>query len=173
MPVTEKEEDIGMTGFFPVTSYLKGQLADINRKGLTPLKYTTLHNQTDSTWLKPADYKEAFKEFLSPEIDSANLTPFFSEKKFMDRTLDAFTFTYDPAGPIPDSISLHHWDVYIDPSTGRVKRVYMVKQFNSNTTIQLTWMNDKWCKMTTFIELPNGISSIEKEEKIIWDFDIQ
>ena len=162
----EKETE----GFFPVSSYLKGQIVEIIQKGVNPLKYTTVNGHTDSIWLKTEELNEVFKEFLHPEIDSANLTALFSEKKFMDRSIDAFTFTYDPIGKLPDSMTLSHWDVYVDPTTENVKRIYMLKNISPNKMLQLTWQSNKWCKLTTIVDLPNGTSSVEKEEKITWDF---
>ena len=159
--------------FFPVTTYIKGQLFEITQKGITPLKYSTINGHTDSVWLKTENFTQAFSEFLHPEIDSANLISLFTEKKFMDQTIDAFTFTYDPAGVLPDSMTLNHWDVYIDPASGKVRRIYMVKNIGENKTIQLTWQGDKWCKTIYIITNPDGTSTVEKEEKITWSFDIQ
>jgi len=110
------------------------------------------------------------KEFLQPEIDSANLVPFFTETKFLDQTINAFTFTYDPKIQLPDSVNLKHWDVYIDPETSKVKRVYIIKRSGENKILQLTWQSNEWCKTTTIITTPDGISKIEKEEKISWDY---
>ena len=110
------------------------------------------------------------QEFLQPEIDSANLISLFTEKSFMDQSLNAVTFTYDPVGILPDSMKLKHWDVYIDPKTSKVKRIYMVKQIDKTKTLQLTWINGQWCKITTISTDEKGIMSVEKEEKLIWDF---
>ncbi len=164
VPVNEKE------AFFPVSSYLKGQIVEIIQKGINPIKYTTVKDHTDSIWLKTEELNEAFKEFLHPEIDSANLITLFSEKKFMDRSIDAFTFTYDAIGKLPDSMTLSHWDVYVDPNTENVKRIYMLKNISPNKTLQLTWQSNKWCKLTTIVDLPNGTSAVEKEERITWNF---
>lgn len=155
--------------FFPVTNYIKGQLFDIRKYGITPLKYTTINNHTDSVWLKIEAFDLAVKEFLEPEIDSLNLTSFFTEKKFLDQTLDAITFSYDPSTQLPDSMKLNHWDVYVDPNSGNVKRIFMVKNFD-NKTLQLTWQSNKWCKINTIINKPDGTTELEKEEKITWSY---
>ena len=155
--------------FFPVTNYIKGQLFDIRKYGITPLKYTTIKNHTDSVWIKLEDVDLAVKEFLEPEIDSLNLTHFFTEKKFLDQTLDAITFSYDPSTTLPDSLKLNHWDVYIDPNTGKVKRIFMIKNID-NKTLQLTWQSSKWCIINTIINKPDGTTELEKEEKIIWGY---
>ena len=156
--------------FFPVTAYFKGQLYEIAKDGINPLKYVTINNHTDSAWLKIEDLPRVLNEFLTPEIDSLNLVSLFKENNFMDQTLNVITLTYEPAGPLPDSMKLRHWDVYIDPNSGKVKRIYIVKISGENKLLQLTWVGDKWCKITTIFTNPDGSSVIEKEEKINWDF---
>jgi hypothetical protein len=168
IPAENKVEE--KTSFFPVTSYLKGQVHEIKEKGLTPIKYTTINNHTDSVAIKFEMLDELVKEFLQPEIDTTNLISFFAETKFLDQTIDAFTFTYDAKSPIPDSLNLRHWDVYIDPATSKVKRVYIIKKSGENKTMQLTWQSNLWCKTTTIINNPDGTSTIEKEEKISWAY---
>jgi len=156
--------------FIPVTSIIKGELYEIKNKGVNPLKYTSSNNHTDSAWLKLEELNEAVKEFLEPEIDSVNLVSFFTEKSFLDQSINAVTFTYEPTGPLPDSMTLKRWDVYLEPESGKVKRIYIVKEISKTKTLQLTWLSRKWCKVTTIITDEKGISSVEKEEKITWDF---
>lgn len=161
---TEKQK------FFPVTSYLKGEIYNIKKSGINPLKYTSVNNHTDSVWLKVEELDAAFREFLQPEIDSLNLVTLFTEKSFLDQSLNAITLTYDPSEQLPDTMKLKHWDVYIDPDANTIKRVYMVKEISKTRSLQLTWVNNQWCKITTIVTDETGISKIEKEEKITWDF---
>ena len=156
--------------FFPVTAYIKGELFEIKSKDINPLKFTTVNNHTDSVWLKLEELDDAVYEFLHPQIDSANLISLFTEKSFLDQTIDAYTFTYDPSGILPDTMQLKHWDVYIDPASGKVKRIYMIKVISKTKMLQLTWVSTQWCKITSIITDQNGNSSIEKEEKLTWDF---
>jgi hypothetical protein len=162
-PITEEKPS-----FFPVTSYLKGQIHEIKEKGITPIKYITINNHTDSVFVTFAELDEVLKEFLHPEIDSANLIPFFTESKFLDQSINAFTFTYEPKPQAPDSIPLTHWDVYIEPEISKVKRIYLVKRAGQNKTLQLTWQSNQWCKTTTIITNPDGSATVEKEEKLLW-----
>ena len=164
------KQELAKQRFFPVTDYLEGQLYDISQKALNPLKYTTIKEHTDSVYLKLEELRPAIAAFLEPRIDSMNLISLFTEKRFMDQTLDAITFTYEPTAQLPDTMKLTHWDVYIDPLTGKVKRVYMVKQVTENKTLQLTWLGDHWCKIVTIITDAAGNSVVEREEKITWDF---
>ncbi len=166
---TEKKET-EKQHFFPVTAYLKGEIYTIKKNGINPLKYTTTGNHTDSVWLKIEDLDAAMAAFLQPEIDSSGLITLFTEKSFLDQSINAVTLTYDPAVVLPDTMQLKHWDVYIDPQTNKVKRIYMVKDISKTKTLQLTWVSNKWCKITSIITDENGISTVEKEEKITWDF---
>jgi hypothetical protein len=162
--------------FFRVTDFLLGDIKAISTKGVNPLKITTANNHSDSVWLKQEELQTAMAEFTSPVIDSANLIDLFHETKFQDQTLNTFTFTYDPSAKLPDTMQLTHWDVYIDPETGTVKKVYMVKrkkENNQDKTLQLTWQAGKWCKTTTLFTKPGGSTGIEKEETILWDFSKQ
>jgi hypothetical protein len=163
-PVEEK------TSFFPVTAYIKGQVHDIRQKGLTPYKFITVNDRTDSALIQFSQLDSLIQEFLHPEIDSVNLQAFFTENRFLDQSINAFTFTYNPKGKLPDSIPLKHWDVYIDPENNKVKRLYLVKQANKNTLLQLTWQSNQWCKTTTIITSPDGTEKVAKEEKISWDY---
>jgi hypothetical protein len=156
--------------FFPVTAYLKGQIFNLKKSGINPLKYTTVNDRTDSVWLKIEELDTALQEFLQPEIDSANLISLFTEKSFMDQSIDAVTFTYDATAILPDSMKLKHWDVYIDPKSNKVKRIYMVKDVDKNKTLQLTWIGNQWCKIVSIVTDEKGESKIEKEEKFILDF---
>lgn len=163
-------QNTNQASFFPVTSYIKGQIIEIKNRGITPLKYTTINNHTDSVWLKTEELDTAFHEFLTPVIDSTNLTAYFKETKFFDQTINAFTFTYDPEKALPGTFNLVHWDIYVDPDQNKVTKIYLVKNYPGDILIQLTWYSDKYCKMTTITKNNSGTSIVTKEEKIKWDF---
>ena len=93
---TKNEKEVPKRqSFFPVTSYIKGELYDLRKREINPLKYTTIKNHTDSVWLKIEEIEEAVKEFIQPEIDSVNLVSLFIEKSFLDQSIGTYTFTYD------------------------------------------------------------------------------
>lgn len=156
--------------FFPVTSFIKGQILDIRSNAANPLKIITMRYHRDSSWLKMEDLQTELAPFLQPLIDTGNLTGMFLEKKFLDQTLDAYTFTYDPIKILPDSMHLLHWDVYVKPADGRVTRIYMLKKIDSVTQQQLTWETGKWSKIVTLKNTLAGNTEIEKEQMIIWNF---
>lgn len=157
-------------GYFPVTDYFRGQLAEIRQLGLNPLKLIKNNHSEDSSWIKMEALETEFALFLSPEIDSSHMTGLFKESKFLDQTIDAFTFSYDPAGPLPDSLQLMRWDVYIDPQSNSVTRIYMVKKAADKKIIQLTWLHGKSCRIVYIATANDGKAIVEKEITIKWDF---
>lgn len=158
-----------VSNFFPVTSYLKGELFSIKTGGITPIKKTTVGKVTDSMWVKETDFETTFSAFLSPIIDTSNLKKTFTEKRFLDQTLNAFTFTYDALNEQANIFAFKHWDVYVDPETNKVRRIYLTKKIDANTELLLTWQSGKWCKIITVKNIEG--KSILKEEKISWSYE--
>lgn len=157
--------------FFPVTDYIRGQLKEIDSLPVTPLKILIDNGRQDSMWMKKEDIRPFAEPFLHPEIDTSNFKDLFTEKSFLDQTINAFTFSYDPAGKLPDTLQLRRWDVYIDPINNRIKRIYIIKEVNTNgllQTLQLTWKSNQWCKITTITEQPGQPADI-KEQVMKWD----
>jgi len=159
--------------FFPVTEYINGQLSEVESLPVTPLKIVTQNGKSDSTWMKKENIREFAKPFLYPEIDTANFKELFVQKSFLDQTINAFTFSYDPIDKLPDTLQLRRWDVYIDPKKNTIKRIYLIKEINNNgilQTLQLTWKSNQWCKITYLTEQAGKPPQI-KEELMKWDFN--
>ena len=156
--------------FFPVTTFLEGQIYDIKQKGVNPVRtIKQAGGQSDSTWLPVETLNTAFAEFLKPRIDSVSMVPWFSEKTFLDETIGLITMTYERKPACPDSIDLKEWTVYIDPETDRVKRIYMVKQRGA-VMLQLTWLSGQYSRLLEIDESRKNGSPITKDETIHWSF---
>ena len=161
--------------FFPVTSFIKGQILTLDSLPVTPLQLTTVKGKTDSIWVQKKDLRELLKPFFTPVIDEKSLTPYFKESRFTDQTINMVTFTYDPKSALPDSMAILHWDVYISPETGNVTKVYIVKkqaQSNQLFTQQLTWQTNKQAKIVTILNKPDGSLELVSEVLLTWDFSI-
>lgn len=167
------EEKTIVASFFPVTSFIKGQIIVLDSLPVTPLQITTIKGKSDSIWITKELMKKMLLPFITPVINETNLINFFTETKFKDQTLNAITFTYDPSRILPDSIPLRHWDVYVNPETGNVEKVYIVKTIKEqgqNLTQQLTWQTNKLVKITTILNTTNGDQTLLKEVVFIWNF---
>ena len=159
--------------FFPVTSYIKGQIITLDSLPITPLHITLIKGKADSAYLSKEKTKALLQPFLKPVITETNLTQYFKEIRFNDQTINAITFTYDPVNKLPDSISLRHWDVYINPEKGEVSKIYIVNQVLINNelfTQQLTWQSNRMAKIVTILNKEGGEAELLKEEIFTWDF---
>ena len=153
--------------FFPVTNFIQGEIVDIRGNGVNPLKITTSGTRIDSAWLKVEELDQAFAEFLTPVIDSSTMGPHFKETKFLDQSINAYTFTYEPKETLPDNISVQRWDVYINPQTNTVKRIYIEKLNAQKKQLRMTWQSKEWCRIVVF----SGRDSVEREDLIKWKFE--
>ncbi len=166
---TENKAD----SFFPVSSFLRGQMAILDSLPITPLHITTVNGKSDSAWVSKAKLKPLLQPFLASEIGETNLVKYFKETRFIDQSVNAVTFTYDPNGTPSDTSSLRHWDVYVNPEKGNVTKVYIVREFIENDkkiTNQLTWETDKQAKISTILNNPDGTQELIKEDIFTWDF---
>ncbi len=168
-PPAETEETQS-NGFFPVTNYLRGQIAEIKSRGFTPLRIDSTAGRKDSTWVKLESLDSTFKEFLEPEIDSQNLIKFYKEDKFADQTLGTYTFTYTSLPNLPEANALKRWDVYISQETSAIKSIYFVKKF-ADKELQLTWESNRGSKQVSIATDKTGRQFVEYEQVIIWNFE--
>jgi hypothetical protein len=168
-PVAEPSVDTA-ENYFPVTNYIKGQIAEIRERGLNPLMIVLENGHTDSSWLRVEDFEKQFAPFLTPVIDTANFKSLFKETKFEDQSLDTYTWSYEPYNTLPDTFTLKRWDVYVSTATSKVLRVYWMKETGKNAQEQLMWNSGSSCKIVQLHE-QNGNIVVDKEIIIKWDFN--
>lgn len=149
---------------FPVTDYLLGQITSIETLQTTPVKIVTNENKSDSLWIQREDVRALAAPFLHPVIDSASLQEHFTGNSFLDQTVGAVTFTYVPKSNFKDDSGLREINVYIDPQTNKVQRIYLVKE-KGDTTLQLTWKSGSWFSLRSIV------NDKVKEEKVQWGFN--
>jgi len=156
--------------FLPVTAFIYTELQDIDSLPITPMKVVTINGKTDSTWSKKEDLKAFARPFLENTIDSVTLGKYFKETSFVDETLDAITFSYDPKAAIPDSMPIRRWDVYLNPKTQEFEKAYIEKEISAGGNRQrllLTWRAKNSCSITYIDE---KTEKVIKEEKMVWKF---
>jgi hypothetical protein len=155
-----------------VTDIINSDINDVDTLPIAPLKTITQNGRIDSIWMKREDVRQFAYPFLNPVIDSTHMKNLFVEKSFMDQTINALTFSYEPARRLPDSLELRSWNVYVDPEKNTVTRIYLVKEHKlpdgTIVIMHLTWNNGKSCEVT-YITEKDKTSSI-REEKVTWDF---
>ncbi len=165
---TESEEP--KQGFFPVNSFIRGEINGLRTQGINPIEYRIYGEKKDSSWLQSENFEKSMIAFLEPSIDSISLSSWFSESSFLDQTINAVTFSYDPKTELPDSFPIRRWDVYIDPATEKVRRIYIVKKLLSGNVQQLTWQAGHWAKILELDPSKTGNSAVIRLTEIKWDY---
>lgn len=169
-----QDSTVRVDSFFPVTSFIKGQFILLDSTPVTPLLLTTINDKTDSVWIKRDSLRSYLQSFVDETISHQRLHDFFKETRFKDLTINSITFTYEPIKSLPDSIKITNWDVYVNPETGKISKIYIVKNWKDNKytiTQQLTWLTEKSAQITTIKEPDAGGKAeiVEKEYK--WNFN--
>ena len=159
--------------FLNVTEFIQGQLSEFNKLEVAPLKIRTKNGAADSSWIRKEDLAKEAEPFLWPKIDSLHMAAYFRETAFVDQTINAVTFSYEPKTQLPDTMMVQNWDVYIDPETNSIRRVFIVKKRtveDVTLTEQLTWLTGQWFKITDIRE-EKGKAAEVNEVQIVWNFD--
>lgn len=149
---------------FPVTDYLLGQISILEQSPVTLLQTTQDNQAIDSVWYQREDARRLAKPFLSPVIDSFSLQKYFTGNSFIDQTINAVTLTYTPLSANSPVDGLREINVYINPQSNEVTRIYLLKE-KGDTTIQLTWKSGDWFSIRTIS------GSKATEEKVKWNFN--
>ncbi len=166
--ITEEKVD-----FFPVTDFLLGQVNEISAMPVTLLKILKKDNHQDSQWISRDSIHFLSAPFLFPIIDSAHFISNYSAHSFLDQTVNAFTFTYDAIKPSSDTFPLMHVDVYIDPESKKVQRIYLIKEKianGKNRMQQLTWNTEDGFMIRTILQDANDSIPRIIEERVLWKF---
>ncbi len=153
--------------FFPVGNYLLGDIETIKHQGISP-KYVYVKNgNSDSSFLQLQDIDSSLSDFLIPMIDSAGLSELVKETKFYDESIESFTLSYDVQKDYFEKTSWRKWDVYINPETQKVDRIFLMKSISDSTIAQLTWIPKSFAKV---VIINNQSSSIVEEKTFIWNY---
>lgn len=169
LPVADEDS---LQSFFPVTDYLKGQVAQIKSNPINPLKIETRDGKSDSVYVKIESLDSLFEVFMQPVIDTINLMDKYKQSRFYDKTIDQYTLSYEAKDRSNLAAGLLNWDVYVSPKNNMVNRIYIVKELPNKSQLQLTWQSDKQCKI---LEVTNNKNSETenpdiKETNIIWKY---
>lgn len=169
-PYADMDTATEAPSFFPVTNYILGQI-EVVKKEHPQIKYYQVNDaHTDSMIIDSKKFDFLINEFKLPVIDSLHYSVFFTEKKFNDESIGLTTFTYDPSEPLPDSIPWKRWDVYIDPESAMVKRVYLIKELSPKKILQLTWLPERECRIVMIDQSSDG-SKVKIGEKVFkWTY---
>jgi hypothetical protein len=163
--------------FFPVLSYLKSQVADIDTSLYSIRKLVFVDSlRTDTIYLHRENFRDEAKEFLSvPDISSASFRKRYVEEKMFDETLNRVLLTYTPLNPDKEEIQRQEVLIKPDPSGDKVTNIIINTVMNSrDSSVQkkLLWKVGESFQTTITKQLagqPEKTSIV----KVIWNEDDQ
>ena len=153
--------------FFPVGNYLLGDIESIKQNGISPKYFHIKNGISDSSFLQIENIKSNLTDFLSPLIDSASMNSWVKENKFYDESIESFTLSYDVQKDYFEKTAWRKWDVYINPESQKVDRIFLVKNISDSTIAQLTWIPTSYAKI---VIINNKNSTVAEEKTIIWNY---
>ena len=161
---TKPESD---ASFFPIGNYLLGDVASIKQNGISP-KYVHVKNGiSDSSFLQIQNIETNLSDFLTPLIDSIGMNSWVKESKFYDQSIASFTLSYDVQKEYFEKTSWRKWDVYVEPESQKVDRIFLIKNISDSTIAQLTWIPKSYAKI---VIINNQNSSVVEEKTFIWNY---
>jgi hypothetical protein len=91
----QKEKNENATEFFPVSSFLKGQVKSVDSSLYRIMKIETRNGRTDTTYIPRQDFSKLAGEFTSlPDIGSDKYYDDYTETQMYDEALESFILTY-------------------------------------------------------------------------------
>ena len=159
--------------FFPATTFLKGQLHEVDSLKPAIHKYSTIDNKTDSVLLSPLEFDSLAEEFIKPNINDPSIKRFYKETSFADQSGPNITFTYST---LNKDLPLQRMDVIIYPDpvlNDHVQSIYLEKITKSGDTsivTKLYWKTDKSFQVICSRQYSNH-PAIVSQVKVVWNDD--
>jgi hypothetical protein len=156
--------------YLPIASFINEDIRNVDAFAAGILLRTKNGQKTDSLFIKPEEFKNLAREFLTSDLDSAIFSNEFSEESIADQATQTINFIYTSAN---DKTILRKAIVYVttSQSTDKVSRIYMEKENKSgDTTIKqkLTWKIKQYFIITEIRQTSQGFNSVITR-KATWD----
>lgn len=156
---------------FPITSFIEGQIHQVDSFQLPTVKYITVNGKSDSSLISLNEFRAMAQEFVRPDINSPDVSKWYKENNFADQTIKAVTLNYTTDNK---NLEIQRVDVVISASAvvnDKVRSIFMEKQRMSNDTAilkKLYWRTDKNFQIITSKQIGNQPESISII-KVEWD----
>jgi hypothetical protein len=162
------------TGFFPVISFLKSQVAHVDTSLYRIIRIDEIDSLQDTTYIKRDEFRGLTKDFLeTPDITDKSLKKKYTEYKTYDESMDRVILTYTPKD---DNMEVLREEVIISPNTSegdQVKSIIierMTEGKDSSILRRLLWQVNKSFQVVKFIQKPNQPETTRTFE-VIWNKD--
>lgn len=164
---TEQKED-----FFPVLSFLKSQVADIDTSLYSIRKYVIIDSlDTDTIYVPREKFREIATDFLTiPDLSEPKYKDRYQEEKMFDETLNSVLLTYTPLDPDKEQVQRQEVLIKPDPSGDKITNIIInlsVDTKDSSIHKRMLWKVDQGFQVITTRQLAGQPETITTE-KVIW-----
>ena len=173
----KKKPDVPAEQFFPVSSYLKGEISRMDKSLNTFYKVETTGDRTDTVPISSAEAKQLARDFYDlPDISSGEMKNDYDVTHTYDDALNAFVFMFTTKEDHP----VQREDVVLDPQPDEKGNYRILSIFaelwrnNGDSSIRknMLWNAGKDFRITTITEA--GGAEQTKKLQVFWnDFDNQ
>ena len=170
---SKQKKDTQDGQYFPVLSFLKGQVKDIDTSLYRIIKVETIDSNSTTTYIKREDFNQYAKDFLGiPDISSDKWKDDYEETKMFDDALNNVILTYTTT---EQDNEVRREDVMLEPTNAsgnsEVKNIIInTLQSGGDSTIEknMVWYVNKRFIVVTKIQKANQPERIKKLE-VIWN----
>jgi hypothetical protein len=173
LPISCKQKDKSkQEPFFPVLSFIKSQVADIDTSLYHIRKLTLLDSlRSDTISIPREQFREEAKDFLTiPDLSSSKYSDRYKEEKIFDETLNRVLLTYTPVAPDKEEIQRQEVLIKPNPSGDQITNIIINRSLNSRDSAvqkQLLWKVGEGFQVTTTKQL-KGQPETTQTVKVTW-----
>ncbi len=168
---SKKEEDAN-AAFFPVASFIKSQVAQVDTTLNRIMKIITVNGTSDTAHISREEFRKEAKDFLSlPDISSKKLKDDYTETQLYDEDLERVILNYTPKN---QDTEIRRQEVMIKPDNLRGDKVESIfidqlLEFNDSTVQKrLTWNVDHNFQVVTIVQKGNTPDKIHTL-RLVWN----
>ena len=166
-PEKQKED------FFPVLSFLKSQVAEIDTSLFSIKKITVTDSiHSDTVFIPRGEFRNLAKDFLDiPDLAEKKYKKRFLEEKLFDESLNRVIITYTPIDPDKEEIQKQEVLITPDPTGDKVNSIIIDRvASNKDGFLQqrMLWQVDRSFQVTTTSQKP-AQSETTKTLKVTWN----
>ncbi|MFI5153439.1 MAG: hypothetical protein ACHQET_08910 [Chitinophagales bacterium] len=169
-PLSNEKPPEEKKNYFPVKDYILSEIANVDSTPFAIFRIDIQNGKRDSAIIRTTEFDQLAKQFLLPELDSANLESSFTESSFLDQTTQSITFTYSRKNMLS---GLQRIDVLASPDPGfdKVKSIYLEQSLGSGDSAMIKKMYWKARRRFEIVSIKTAGTHPEDvhQLKVVWD----
>ncbi len=154
--------------FYPVIAFIRSELDKLDSMPLAVFTYREEGDLRDTQIISKQSFRQSAEGYFNPDISQTHLKGKYTEKVFMDATINRITLSYDTDD---ESAEVKKINVLIEPESEKIKSIYLEKRLVSGDTIQIQkmiWSSGRQLQVTT-IPIIQGRSGAIVRMAYVWD----